>query len=249
MDGTAVNAIAKLSQVPVALPPGEAAVPTGYTRLDPRPPQHPPVLTVQTLTGLRDWIDSAADDVDPKGIYIHVAHPERVHVYAPLTMPNEYHYQRLAYITAEADRPEFPFGEPVDIETFIIGLQTMFDSAGFPVDHERLISLASAITDSDARDAADNGITQTATVRRGVLLAREGIKNPFVLAPFRTFSEVAQPASPFVFRVLGNKRDAEGRPMLMLAEADGGAWRLAAIKNVREWLDGQLEGKVKAIIS
>ena len=57
------------------------------------------------------------------------------------------------------------------------------------------------------------------------------------LRPYRTFTEVVQPASDFIFRM------KEDRGITCaLFEADGGAWKNAAMKNIKEYLEFELEG-------
>ena len=65
-------------------------------------------------------------------------------------------------------------------------------------------------------------------------LAKATAPNPVTLRPYRTFTEVAQPSSQFVLRI---NKDAE----LALFEADGGKWKLEAIKNIADYLKTGLE--------
>ena len=90
-------------------------------------------------------------------------------------------------------------------------------------------------------DYSDNGVTQTVSVQSGISLAgTKKIPNPVSLAPFRTFVEVEQPESLFILRVT----DGRSGPELALFEADGGAWRLAAINSIKDWLQEQLPGTI-----
>lgn len=78
-------------------------------------------------------------------------------------------------------------------------------------------------------------INQTTTVKSGVAsLAKATAPNPVTLRPYRTFTEVAQPSSQFVLRI---NKEAE----LALFEADGGKWKLEAIKNIADYLKAGLE--------
>jgi hypothetical protein len=67
------------------------------------------------------------------------------------------------------------------------------------------------------------------------------LQNPFKLKPFRTFREVDQPESPFIFRV---HQQAEEMPKCALYEADGGAWKLQAMKNIGDYLKEKLPDTV-----
>ncbi len=58
-----------------------------------------------------------------------------------------------------------------------------------------------------------------------------------MLAPFRTFSEIAQPESPFVLRM--KQRNPTPESLIAdsaLIEADGGAWRPVAIAAIGAYL-------------
>ena len=62
------------------------------------------------------------------------------------------------------------------------------------------------------------------------------VPNPVKLVPYRTFSEVEQPSSLYVFRI----RDDGGEPMFKLVEADNGLWKNAAMKKIKEYFEYEL---------
>nr|ABP73607.1 hypothetical protein [Bacillus thuringiensis] len=64
------------------------------------------------------------------------------------------------------------------------------------------------------------------------------VPNPVSLQPYRTFVEVAQPESDFIFRM-------KDGPRCSLYEADGGAWKLEAIKNIKEYLNAELADEIE----
>mgnify|MGYP000736038354 CR=1 FL=1 len=53
------------------------------------------------------------------------------------------------------------------------------------------------------------------------------------LIPYRTFLEVPQPASDFVFRISEGRG---GAPAFKLVAADGGLWKSQAVDNVKNYL-------------
>ena len=65
------------------------------------------------------------------------------------------------------------------------------------------------------------------------------IPSPARLKPFRTFVEVDQPVSSFVFRM---KDDRCGGVQCALFEADGGAWTISAMEEIKSYLVKELEG-------
>lgn len=58
------------------------------------------------------------------------------------------------------------------------------------------------------------------------------VPNPVSLRPYRTFHEIEQPESLFVFRM--KERDGMN---CAIYEADGGAWRNTAIQSIKKYLD------------
>jgi hypothetical protein len=58
------------------------------------------------------------------------------------------------------------------------------------------------LTDEHVSSSEDSGITQKVGMKTGaVLKTTETLRPRVTLAPFRTFREVVQPASEFIFRV------------------------------------------------
>ncbi len=76
-------------------------------------------------------------------------------------------------------------------------------------------------------------------VRQGVSMRQEvEFKNPVILQPFRTFPEIKQPESEFVFRIHIHEQD--NGITCSLHEADGSAWKLKAITGIRDYFKEQL---------
>ena len=144
--------------------------------------------------------------------------------------------------TAVSETPEFEFDYWYGYGDMIIKLRTMFEQTS---ELEDIIRLLGNITDEQSVQTLDDGITQNAVVRKGINLKDRKNINPIVkLRPRRTFLEVEQPESEFLFRL------KEGSAALF--EADGGAWKLTARKNIAEYLRQELselieEGKVIVI--
>lgn len=98
--------------------------------------------------------------------------------------------------------------------------------------------------DEAIRTDEDDGITQTVTIKKGVtksVLAT--LPNPVTLAPYRTFAEVEQPPSQYVFRLQSGNG---GVPSAALFEVKDTKWQLAAIASVKAWLSGKV-GELKII--
>lgn len=85
----------------------------------------------------------------------------------------------------------------------------------------------------------DNGVTQTVEARKGVaLMGNVQIKPRVTLRPFRTFLEIEQPESEFILRL-----DDDGE--INLIGADGGAWKLEAVRNIAAYFETQLKDLVE----
>jgi hypothetical protein len=101
---------------------------------------------------------------------------------------------------------------------------------------DALLKACSAITKESVGTMNDNGISQKMELKQGVALRREvEFKNPVSLQPFRTFAEISQPVSAFVFRV-----HDDDDVSCSLHEADGAAWKLKAITDIRDYFKNQL---------
>ena len=61
--------------------------------------------------------------------------------------------------------------------------------------------------------------------------------NPGKLIPYRTFLEVKQPESDFIFRM----REGHDGVECAIFEADGGAWKMEAMREISKCLRNYLE--------
>ena len=179
------------------------------------------VLTVSTLTGLVDYIKSDLDKL-PEKLLIQVISPREVALYSPLNADRE----REQYISAEAILPDnVVYDRFIGTEQFNIMLQSAFVDVGTK---SALLKYTGLIQDEAVKTIGDDGVSQQVTVKTGVASVGQAIvPNPVELAPYRTFPEVEQPISKFIFRM------QEG-PRAALYEADGGAWRNKAILSIKE---------------
>lgn len=205
--------------------------PAPWTRLDTAEPE-PDALKLTTLISLAEYLSENRDGLTPGECLVHVADPTTVYVRSVLRGPWA---QRPTYVRVDADLPRLSFpGEWMDQERFSIALQAECAPDG---DRAEVLKLAGNLKAEDVRTDADDGVTQDVTVRSGVTVVEQTeVPNPVELAPWRTFHEVDQPLSPFVFRV----RRGPGGPQLALFDADGGAWRQKARHAVSQWLRGEL---------
>ena len=103
-------------------------------------------------------------------------------------------------------------------------------------DLSAILKLAGNVEKKNNQTYSDNGTTQVATMQVGVASKADVIvPNPVELVPFRTFQEVPQPSSKFVFR-MGDKEV----PAFMIVEAENGIWKNEAVKNIKNYLEERL---------
>ena len=188
-----------------------------------------PMLQLCTLASLIDYLKSDNDAISASKKIIVVESPKDVTVYDQV----DWEYgRRPQLVSVVAYTPNIRLNQWNDQEQFNIMLQSTFINDD---DRQLVLEFASALKIENGSDVIDNGVNQTTTVKSGVAsLAKATAPNPVTLRPYRTFTEVAQPSSQFVLRI---NKDAE----LALFEADGGKWKLEAIKNIADYLKTGLE--------
>ena len=194
------------------------------------------MLNLQTLRSLVVYLKSGNDLINQKRVVVVVESPQKVSVYDQVYF--EYG-RRDQLVSVQAAVPRIPFDNWHDQEEFNIMLQSMFID---DIDRSIVLDFASHLKIEKGAEVQDNGVSQIATVRDGVAsLAQAKTPNPVTLRPYRTFNEVEQPASQFVFRI--NKS-----ANLALFEADGGKWQLEAISNIADYLTKELVDNNKITI-
>jgi hypothetical protein len=202
---------------------------------DPRPE---PVKAF-TLTAIKDYLGAEVDIslLNDTMLILHVESPTVVSVRGSADGP---YLKRTSFLTVTPpSRSAFPFGQFMDADKFIICLQTMFEATD---DSKYLLKLCSRIVAGKEITREDDGVTQVVTVKKGVALKESVEIKPRVdLAPYRSFNELPQPISSFLFRVEGG--DEDDPPKCALFEADGGAWQIKAIIAIKEWLKAAMPEK------
>lgn len=187
-------------------------------------------IQMNTLTSLVDYIKAQVDEMEEKMI-VHIQSPTKVSLYSALD--GERIRENMVEVIARV--PEFEYGRFIDHERFCIGLQAKFleDPES---DRALVLKFAGTVEDGSVAQYSDDGVSQKATVKTGIASVGDAIvPNPVKLRPYRTFHEVQQPMSEFIFRM---KSDDGVRCALF--EADGGAWENVAMKNIKEYLEVEL---------
>jgi hypothetical protein len=194
----------------------------------------PPVaeaFSVGTLDGFVNMLEAGIDSFDAKDFVVHIVDHEEVRL---AKREADTYGDRIAALVAKPTEGITVFryfnawGAQED---FIIGLQSHFQDSE---DLKKLLDLASHIDLKESVKLADTGVSQEVTAQKGVAFREQvEVKARLSLKPFRTFRELDQPASDFIFRVKNGVGFA-------LFEADGGAWKIAAINAIAAWLKNRL---------
>lgn len=187
-------------------------------------------IQMNTLTSLVDYLKAGIDSMSDK-MLVQVASPTEVKLISMLDTDRK----RECLVEVEAMIPAFEYGRYMSNESFIIALQSKFiDNA----DRALLLQFAGTVKDESIAQYGDDGVTQKATIKTGITSVGDAVvPNPVKLRPFRTFVEVVQPESAFVFRM----KQADGRGVeCAIFEADGGAWKNTAMKSIKEHLQYEL---------
>lgn len=189
-------------------------------------------INMSTLSSLVDYIKANIDEMYDRMI-IHVISPTKVRLYSRLNEVRRREY----LVDVDAEVPAFKFDTFIENERFIIGVQSKFMDD--PDSNKNLVlKFAGTVESGTVAQYSDDGISQKATVKTGIASKGEAlVPSPVSLRPFRTFVEVEQPVSDFIFRMKEDKYDGI---QCAIIEADGGAWKNSAVKNIKDYLESEL---------
>lgn len=164
-------------------------------------------------------------------LYINIETEKAVSVITSLDKEKE----REKPYSAVAEGSKFSFGSQYDYEKFVIAIRSLFVQTE---DTASLLELLKRVSKVDSVEMEDDGVTQKVVAQQGAMLAANVKVAPIrKLAPFRTFMEVEQPESEFLFRLSDGNTFA-------LYEADGGAWKIKAKKNIRAFFEKALSSEI-----
>jgi len=225
-----VHEIADLTAVPVVVN-GQILAPDRFEVIPPPAPYKADTLVLSSLSAIEAYVEKNVDELQLSDLMLIVSEDRVVLVNHLGAADAVEQRRREAFVGAQYHTAPFGWGGFMEAEAFMIALQTRFVKT--PA-RDELLKLLGSIRGSDVVDSADDGVTQEVSVVRGAAIKeRAAIQNPVRLRPIRTFTEVEQPESPFVLRVRGG---GPNLPTIALFEADGGAWKAEAVKNVAKWL-------------
>jgi hypothetical protein len=191
-------------------------------------------IEVKTLSSLISYIkDFMPYETQWKSL-LHIVSYREVQLISAL----DFDRKREVLMVAKAQPPEIMLNRYISNEEMLINVQANFIKDE-DTDRAALLKFAGTVTSGSIKEYDDDGVTQKATVKVGVASKIEAIvPSPCLLKPYRTFIEVEQPASQFIFRM---REGARGDVESALYESDGGAWKVEAMKNIEKYLRENLE--------
>ncbi|MCM1564892.1 MAG: hypothetical protein NC238_02850 [Dehalobacter sp.] len=165
-------------------------------------------------------------------IIIHVKSPTEISVSSSFGA----NLDRYELYSAVAEVPHIVLGKFVDFEAMNIQLKSCFLETP---SRDDLIAYLGNIQEDAVKTSSDDGFSQTTAVKTGIAsVSMVPLKPIVLLAPYRTFIEVDQPRSEFLVRLQTGSGVA-------LFEADGGAWRIQARKNIKEYFSEEFEDLIE----
>lgn len=189
----------------------------------------PPIINhmeVTTLTAVIEYLRSQ-QEIDAKSAFVVIDRPDLVFV---ATWADNRLRRREIPLKSKAIIDTFSYNQWIDIANFIPMVQSMFAAGG---DKALLLQYVGNITDQATINVADDGVTQTTQIKKGIA-RREDVALPQIvtLHPFETFPEIDQPARKFVFRI----QQKEGGFSCKMIPADGETWKTAVRQQIAEFL-------------
>lgn len=196
-----------------------------------KPPEEklPAPLVVHTLESFTTYLRENRDGFAADDCLVHVESPMSIKL---LNAPFGRENTRTLWCHAMALRGGgFSFNNYIDLETFLIEIQSQFVQDEVT---KRILQVIGNISDQQVKTSLDDGVSQEITIRAGI--ARQGtatLTNPVTLRPFRTFAEIEQPPSLYILRLRSMK---DALPTVALFEVMDNRWQLEAIKALKAYL-------------
>lgn len=200
----------------------------------------PAAMELNFLDSMVTYIKENTDCLRPNyNLVVEIESPTGIALHTELV--GEFN-QRFTPVHCTALVTEFPWGRFTDPEEFIIMAQSRFVETE---DLAKIRAIVGNVKSEEVFQFSDDGISQQVTAKSGVARVENVVIPPRVkLAPYRTFIEIEQPESEFVFRA----KKSDSLPCFALFEADGGAWRIEAMKRIKAYLEEQLEGIENVVV-
>ncbi len=203
------------------------------------PGDEPKVFQTKTLASMVELILKESGHDKLNDLIVHVESPTKVNVVTTLRGD----FERYGLYSAVAELPRIPLDSYMDLEGMVILLKSAFVHSDM---RDELIKTLGNVKEEAVKTSTDDGVSQSVVAKVGIGLQGNVKLPPIVkLIPYRTFIEVEQPEGEFLLRL-------QQGPNAALFEADGGAWKLQARKNIAQYFHdalGELIGVGKVIVT
>jgi len=193
--------------------------------------REPTALTFSTLDGFAAYLQAEGERC-----YVQVVSPWQVAAVSPLRGTDKSQRRRLALAECKtAVLDGFAFGEWNDLESMAIALQTCFAPL---YEVAALRKFCASVRSTAEVGVDDDGVSQSVQAKRGIAAVQPTVvTNPWLLAPWRTFAEVAQPGSTYVLRF--RKEEGEQLEAALFPTGDQ-RWQVEAVKAIAANLASRL---------
>lgn len=190
-----------------------------------------PKIELHTLDGLVDYIKGNRDGAATSEQVQITCYARAVNL---LGKPEGELRQRDHIVQVNCLVPEFSGALSfTDVESFRITLLTRFEESP---DRNLILKFISSVQDEAIKTQQDDGVSQRVTVKVGVGTMESAIvPSPVGMAPLRTFTEIEQPTSQFIFRM---QKSDKGPQAGLFAIADD--WQARAAIDVKNYLKKEL---------
>jgi hypothetical protein len=199
------------------------------TEIKPKHGPDPKNLSIKTLSGIVGYIKNKLDD--ETDYLVHINDFNSVTLYGKY---DPEFCRRKMYVDADSQLLRFQYGRFMDVEEFIIYILSYFK----PSDTlSNLFAFVGKLSDNTSITLGDDGITQNATVKTGVVSqADKPVPNPIELIPYETFPEIDGVPRKFVFRL---KKTSTGVACALFESGDT-CWKLEYIQRIKEYFKAEL---------
>lgn len=229
MDDGAVNAIANLQK---QLDEKRNELELGFTK-----DRRPDSLFCKTLNSIREYLENNKDNVNPANCIV-VCSVNEVVIFSEVKGAKNNRHTIMKVIPVGFG--ELTTDRMIPQESMIIELLTRCVRTETI---DVLVTRISSMTYLERGQSDDDGISTDLMMSVSVLCNNGKPDKIVTLQPYRTFPEVVQPSSQFLVRVDTDNK----KPVVGLYAADGGMWKVQAIKNITGYLKEILPEEVSVI--
>jgi len=192
-----------------------------------------PTINLFSLDSLIDYVTDNVDEQKLESCQVVVSHAEALLV----SQPSGAQRQRDVLVKVVANQ-HFRCGEYMGLEEFRVHLLTSYEQSE---GRDLILKFISNISDENIRQSQDDGVSQNVNVRVGIASVGDAkVPSPVELRPFRTWAEITQPESDFIFRLRkapGAKASGIEAALFEIASN----WQRVAALGAQEYIGGKLQ--------